>query len=414
MVKIKTIKIDPHPLSITARGGNKIESNTLQKLIDVNLQLIFKLLVGIKTLLLQSPFLYLRKMFLSKINLLSYLLLLVSATSLGQYEFTGKVNVEHLDGTLYLSVVEDYRKISGVYPEQILSTTSPDSLGSFSFTGNNLPLKNRMYRIHIDTCQESEQGINHFTGHCPNSKEIVFIANNTTSVSLPFSFDKEIFCEVVSENEKAKSILKIDSLKNDMRFAFGTYRSEANRKLNSKKWFSILQQYGEQLQEPLAELYSFAFLSDRSNELYGFYLEDLRANSYYDDLLERLKQSYPNSPYTQQYEAELTSDKYLINEHTKTPLPWWVWVASIIGLLSLAANFYFFGKMKKLQKKEQSKAHLTQQEQKVLELILEEKSNKEIASQLFVSVSTVKTHINNVYKKLEVSSRQEVKERYAS
>ncbi|MCH9660829.1 MAG: LuxR C-terminal-related transcriptional regulator [Bacteroidetes bacterium] len=70
--------------------------------------------------------------------------------------------------------------------------------------------------------------------------------------------------------------------------------------------------------------------------------------------------------------------------------------------------------MKKLQKKEQSKAHLTQQEQKVLELILEEKSNKEIASQLFVSVSTVKTHINNVYKKLEVSSRQEVKERYAS
>jgi hypothetical protein len=32
-VKIKTINTEPHPLSITARGGNKIESTTLQKLI---------------------------------------------------------------------------------------------------------------------------------------------------------------------------------------------------------------------------------------------------------------------------------------------------------------------------------------------------------------------------------------------
>jgi hypothetical protein len=32
-VKIRTIKIDPHPLSITARGGKSIDSKTLQMLI---------------------------------------------------------------------------------------------------------------------------------------------------------------------------------------------------------------------------------------------------------------------------------------------------------------------------------------------------------------------------------------------
>ncbi|KAA3625575.1 MAG: DNA-binding response regulator, partial [Flavobacterium sp.] len=37
-----------------------------------------------------------------------------------------------------------------------------------------------------------------------------------------------------------------------------------------------------------------------------------------------------------------------------------------------------------------------------------------IASEMFVSVSTVKTHINNLYKKLKVSSRDEVKTLYAS
>jgi ATP/maltotriose-dependent transcriptional regulator MalT len=32
-------------------------------------------------------------------------------------------------------------------------------------------------------------------------------------------------------------------------------------------------------------------------------------------------------------------------------------------------------------------------------------SNKEIAGRLFVSVTTVKTHINNLYRKLDASSR---------
>ncbi|WP_461305016.1 helix-turn-helix domain-containing protein [Aureisphaera sp.] len=330
-----------------------------------------------------------------------------------QYQFSGKVNSENLDGRIYLSVVEDYRKMSGVYPEQILNETQADSLGYFQFNGNNLPDENRMYRIHIDNCNEEEERVNHFTGHCPNSKEIVFVANNHTELMLPFSFENEMFCEVVSPNEQSKALLKIDSLKNDMRFAFSTYRSEANRKLNSKKWFSILQQYGEQLQEPLAELYSYAFLSDRSNELYGYYLEDLKKNTYYDNLLVRLQEKYPDSPYTQQYAAELQSDRYLIAQHAKSELPWWFWLLTTISALSLLGNYYFFKKNKKLVRKDSSKSNLTQQENKVLELILQDKSNKEIASQLFVSVSTVKTHINNVYKKLNVSSREEAKKKLA-
>ena len=83
-------------------------------------------------------------------------------------------------------------------------------------------------------------------------------------------------------------------------------------------------------------------------------------------------------------------------------------------MLSILGNFYFFGKNQKLKNAEKAKATLTQQEQTVLELILQQKSNKEIAGDLFVSVSTVKTHINNIYKKLGVSSREEVKAMYNS
>ena len=335
---------------------------------------------------------------------------LISTLSFSQYKFSGYVDTGAIEGGIYLSVIEDYRKISGVFPEQILNKTAPDSTGYFSFSGNNLPSENRIYRIHVDTCPEDDQNTTHFTGHCPNSKEVIFIANNSDTLSLPFSFDDEMFCRVVSKNEKADAFLKIDSLKNDMRFAFGTYRSEANRKMNSKKWFSNLQQYGEQLQEPLAELYSYAFLSDRAQNLHAYYLEDLKTNPYYDDLLSRLTEKYPNSKYTEQYSSELTSDKYIISSHKDEGYPSWLNLVGIIALLSIIGNFYFFGKLKKVtQKLPELDASLSKQEKKVLDLILADKSNKEIASEMFVSLSTVKSHINNLYKKLRVSSRDEVK-----
>ena len=91
----------------------------------------------------------------------------------------------------------------------------------------------------------------------------------------------------------------------------------------------------------------------------------------------------------------------------------WFYALTTIPLTMLGtffANFYFFiaKRSRATKKNSDSWQKLTPQEQKIVEHILEEKSNKEIAASLFVSHSTVKTHINNLYKKLEVSSREEV------
>jgi DNA-binding CsgD family transcriptional regulator len=44
--------------------------------------------------------------------------------------------------------------------------------------------------------------------------------------------------------------------------------------------------------------------------------------------------------------------------------------------------------------------------------MIENKTNKEIASELFISLNTVKTHIRNLYAKLEVSNRGEFVQKY--
>ncbi len=52
-----------------------------------------------------------------------------------------------------------------------------------------------------------------------------------------------------------------------------------------------------------------------------------------------------------------------------------------------------------------SESHISEREQEIIGLLIEGKTNREIADELFISYNTVKTHIRNVYKKLEVSSK---------
>jgi DNA-binding CsgD family transcriptional regulator len=343
------------------------------------------------------------------ISILLFGSLFIAHSVSAQYEFSGDVDITNWKGDVYLSVIDDYRKISGVYPEQIIAKSLPDSLGFFSFSGNNLPDGNRLYRIHVDNCNEYERQVNHFSGDCRNSREILFIANNFDTLSFPFSFDHEMFCKVESENKNADLLLRIDSLKNTMMFDFGSYTSEANRKINSKKWYETLLKFSEEIDEPIAELCVYSIISDRSSKLYQYYLNDQKDNSYYDELLSRLDRDYQDAAFTNQYKNELNADRYLTSNSSGQRIPWWIYGLILILLLSILGNLYYLRKIRKLSGQIKSLDRLTQQEKKILDLIRQDKTNKEIASEIFVSVSTVKTHINNLYKKLNVSSREEVK-----
>lgn len=341
----------------------------------------------------------------------------VTYCSFAQHNFNGYVDTERWQSDVYLSIIEDYRTLESIDNEQIISKVSVDDTGFFKFSGNQLDTEHRIYKLHVDNCESHNQDSNHFDGHCSDSRDILFIAKNTDTISFPLSFDAEMFCDINATNPKAAAFIKIDSLKEEMKFAYSEFRSKANRELNNKKWFKTLQDFGKNLNEPLAELYIYAFLSERGSPFHNYYLEDLRGNTYYDDLLQRLKTAYPNTSYTKQYEAEIASDKYIATPPNKDTSSFnWIYVLVTLLVLSLILNFWLISKHKFNKKKKQDsvKEQLTKQEQNVLDLILKEHTNKEIADALFVSVSTVKTHVNNIYKKLDANSRDEIKSLFNS
>jgi len=52
---------------------------------------------------------------------------------------------------------------------------------------------------------------------------------------------------------------------------------------------------------------------------------------------------------------------------------------------------------------------LTERQRKVYDLIILGKTNKEIMAELFIEQSTLKSHINQIYRKLNIKSRRELK-----
>lgn len=61
-----------------------------------------------------------------------------------------------------------------------------------------------------------------------------------------------------------------------------------------------------------------------------------------------------------------------------------------------------------INQSELDKFNFTSRELEVLQLLIQGKSNLEIAESLFLSISTIKTHVSNIFIKMDVKSRTQV------
>lgn len=101
-----------------------------------------------------------------------------------------------------------------------------------------------------------------------------------------------------------------------------------------------------------------------------------------------------------------------------------VLITLLISMALTLVAIYFHISSKKIsnlsdQIKEQSQSkeegigirikELTERQKEVYDLIISGKTNKEIMTQLFIEQSTLKSHINQIYKKLNIANRRELK-----
>lgn len=127
--------------------------------------------------------------------------------------------------------------------------------------------------------------------------------------------------------------------------------------------------------------------------------------SYYTGLLKKLQEStIPPSEYLF-LEEKLA---YINQEAVVEQLKWSRLVN--IGLIAIILLLTYILVRQRKGRGKPILSELSKQENTVRNLILQGKSNKEIATELFISLSTVKSHITNIYSKLNVANRRELLE----
>jgi two-component system, NarL family, response regulator LiaR len=86
----------------------------------------------------------------------------------------------------------------------------------------------------------------------------------------------------------------------------------------------------------------------------------------------------------------------------------------LVVILGTAAGVWIarlLRKSRNLQEVPTKKFVLTPREQEVLQLLSQGLSNAEIAERLFLSLSTVKTHVSALFVKMEVKNRAQAQEK---
>jgi DNA-binding CsgD family transcriptional regulator len=171
-------------------------------------------------------------------------------------------------------------------------------------------------------------------------------------------------------------------------------------KFNQKKYLNEIRIYSKDSLQILAvKLLSIKELNNKK-----LLEKDILLNiSYYINLLEELKSSDINPD-----EYIFLENKLAIQTLNKATKKYVIskWVNIVLGCLVLSLLFYIYAS--KRTKKMAIVDNLSKQEINIKNYILQGKSNKEIADELFISLSTVKTHITNIYNKLNVSNRGEL------
>jgi len=152
--------------------------------------------------------------------------------------------------------------------------------------------------------------------------------------------------------------------------------------------YDKLRQYADTCSHPLISLYAL---------YHSRFESDFTKNpEFYEKYLRKWKTE--NSEYFRAFRAQLPVKEKII-----------LWPFILIGFVLVAAGLGTFIYVRTNKKTDKNPYQsLTVQERKIFGLLKDGRSNKEISEECGISLSTVKSHVNNIYAKLNISSRTDV------
>lgn len=359
----------------------------------------------------KSKALYMKKSPIQIKLLALYTCCCLSITSWSQYSIAGNI---HAPERQYKEVVLEYlpsiRGLTHLNGHNIINSTPIDSNGYFIMYGSDLPKEKHLYRLSLQNKESGGVGI----AVGSYSKNFIHIVlDNTTKLEVrtcdTIIDQPEYFgnCELNGSTESAIIQAFYDELLPD--FANDKIQLRHNKSAKKELFIrekrnSILMHYCDTSQHLIPSMLAFAHI-----EQWEKILKEQPA--FFERYKQQILKEAPNLPYVIELKNEIETQQEILHGRNRDYRN--LIITLLAGVVLLLSGYVFFLKKRLKQistpKTEDVKpkiSSLSKKELEVFQHILAGKSNKEIATLLFVEVTTVKSHIGNIYQKLDVKSRE--------
>lgn len=305
---------------------------------------------------------------------------------------------------IFLATIDKLDNYYSANASFVINSANIAEDGSFRITGDNLPDNPQFYRLYLIKEEHSEFNACLFVGG-EEHNFIHLLLDNESTISIQADMDNYApFGDYAVYGDTANTLMKEMAQIVYPSYIFYEIKFPSELQFSEDKLNRDLFSFADSCSNPLVALAAI------NNTDFDEYFEGRFDD--YNRMHTTLEAQFPNHPYTQDFRRKMRYYGYE-TEDTK-PRSLAFWAALLLGLLSIILLIQNGRLRKQLTNYvpadinlAQQKITLTSQENKILSLIKEGKSNKEIANELFIGLSTVKTHINKLYSKLGVKNRAE-------
>ncbi len=352
-----------------------------------------------------------------KIKFLSHILLFLSLiSSVRAMEISGTIELQDdWQPVVYLASLNSPENLFVASPDFIIAETFIQPDGSFQFNTTSIPADKRFYRFYLVKGKNSVVEFNALAYR--NYVHLLLDQQSQIVIDAKVEGNTLVVKRMLGSEENNK-ILEFDRELSKRKQQFTSDLTKAKRDFLTQDLANFIRGFVNETSNTLVGLYALYHIDEKD-------VNFLRNSDFYFTFQKRIESQYPDSYYAKAY-AELLESlvgfRELVCEMPGVGPKWKdnLLIAQSIIIFFLLIGIVFLWLFKRKNNKQKSEEmiwkdtfySLTQKEQEILQLLAEGKTNKEIASELFVELSTIKTHINSIYKQLKVSNRKEAVEYY--
>jgi len=346
-----------------------------------------------------------------KTRLCLFFLICISTQAWGQYSIKGQLfDSRSKYSFILLEYLPSIYGLNQSVMENVVNRVEIDSNGYFSMNGNSLPKEKRLYRLSL---VKSKDGLGISTGIWKN--HIFLELDHSSQIELLQCNDvSKTFGNCLIKGSPSSQVIQnfYDELKQNFlkdAYKMGQNKTELKEQFLFHKYSTDLKNYCDTSTHLNAAMIAFVHLENRAMEMKN-------DQDFFDRFDNKISASGIRSPYIIELKNEIASNNKFIlgpqKDYSKL-------IISFLSLCLICLGIYAYSLKKQLSMLERDLTKesgidlnekieaLSKKELEVYKLIVAGKSNKEIASALFVETTTIKSHISKVYQKLGVKNRKE-------